>query len=75
MLEVNSSSIFLLTMKVRLYKGQCVHKRWPQTKAGVKTGNMVIVLDGPPPRTKVVVPFVDWRENSRVVDAETLKTH
>jgi hypothetical protein len=35
---------------------------------------MVIVLDGPPPRTKVVVPFVDWRENSRVVDAEALKT-
>jgi len=54
--------------KIRIYNGQRVHDRWPETKAGQRTGNMVVVLAGPKPRTRLVVPFSEWKAKTRVVN-------
>jgi len=59
-----------MSKKVRLYRGQRVHARWPQTRAGRKTGKMVIVLAGPLPRKKIAVPFSEWNLHSCLVDRD-----
>jgi hypothetical protein len=55
---------------VRLFEGRVVKTASPEMRSGRRTGRIVVVFDGQPPRDRVVVPESRYQAGRSVVPAD-----
>ncbi len=59
--------------RVRIFKGDVLHDRYPEVKDKRRTGNMVLVLRSQRrPRPRIVVPFPEYKEHVQLVPADSV---